>query len=243
MTEGEWLASADTVAMLELLGIHAGERKMRLFACACCRRHSHRVEGTYAAKAIEVVEEYVDGRASSKRLVIANRFGQRAAERFHDQFQETGEVAADIAHVHASACGAAAGRVRTDHPPCDIARQAVIYATMACAHEMVGDVRLYYSGDWKRFQAAELALHTATLREIFGNPFRPIAFVPAWRTTDTMLLARGIYDDRAFDRMPILADALQEAGCDSDELLNHLRDPDAAHVCGCWALDLVLGKE
>ncbi len=58
-----------------------------------------------------------------------------------------------------------------------------------------------------------------------------------------MLLASGIYAERAFDRMPILADALQDAGCDSDDILNHLRDANATHVRGCWALDLVLGKE
>jgi hypothetical protein len=52
----------------------------------------------------------------------------------------------------------------------------------------------------------------------------------------------GIYEDRAFDRMPILADALQDAGCDSDDVLNHLRDTTATHVRGCWALDLVMGK-
>jgi hypothetical protein len=81
------------------------------------------------------------------------------------------------------------------------------------------------------------------LREIFGNPFRPVAFDPAWRTSDVMLLARGIYGDRAFDRMPILADVLQDAGCTSDDILGHLRDPHATHVRGCWALDLVLGKD
>jgi hypothetical protein len=81
------------------------------------------------------------------------------------------------------------------------------------------------------------------LRDIFGNPFRPITFNPAWRTTDVLLLARGIYEERAFDRMPILADALQDAGCGSDDILNHLRDPHATHVRGCWALDLVLDKE
>jgi hypothetical protein len=80
-------------------------------------------------------------------------------------------------------------------------------------------------------------------REIFGNPFRPVAFNPAWRTTDVMLLARGSYDEKAFDRMPILADALQDAGCDSEDILHHLRDATATHVRGCWALDLVLGKE
>jgi hypothetical protein len=81
------------------------------------------------------------------------------------------------------------------------------------------------------------------LYEVFGNPFRPVAFDPAWRTSDATALATGIYEDRAFDRMPILADALQDAGCTSDDLLNHLRDPHATHVRGCWALDLVLGKE
>lgn len=65
---------------------------------------------------------------------------------------------------------------------------------------------------------------------------------PGWRTPDVMLLARGIDDEQAFERMPILADALQDAGCDYDELLNHLRDLHAAHVRGCWALDLILGK-
>ena len=81
------------------------------------------------------------------------------------------------------------------------------------------------------------------MREIFGNPFRPITFNAAWRTTDVMLLATGIYEEKAFDGTPILADALQDAGCDSDALLNHLRDANATHVRGCWALDLVLGRE
>jgi hypothetical protein len=81
------------------------------------------------------------------------------------------------------------------------------------------------------------------IRDIFGNPFRPVAFDPAWRTSDVTLLARGIYEEKAFDRMPILADALQEAGCEVADLLDHLRDRKQTHVRGCWALDLVLGKE
>ena len=83
----------------------------------------------------------------------------------------------------------------------------------------------------------------ATLRDIFGNPFRPVAFAPAWRTSDVLLLARGIYDERAFDRMPILADALQDAGCTNEDILSHCRDASAAHVRGCWVVDHVLGKE
>jgi hypothetical protein len=83
----------------------------------------------------------------------------------------------------------------------------------------------------------------ALLRDIFDNPFRTVTFDPAWRTSDAMLLAKGIYDEKAFDRTPILADALQDAGCTSDDILNHLRAPHATHVRGCWVLDLVLGKQ
>jgi hypothetical protein len=74
-------------------------------------------------------------------------------------------------------------------------------------------------------------------------PLDNVAFNPAWRTTDVMLLAQGIYGAKAFDRMLILADALQDAGCDNDDILSHCREASLAHVRGCWALDLVLGKE
>jgi hypothetical protein len=79
-------------------------------------------------------------------------------------------------------------------------------------------------------------------RDVFGNPFSPVVFDPVWRTSDVRGLARGIYDDRAFDRLPILADALIEAGCDDDVILGHCRGP-GPHVRGCWVVDLVLGKE
>ena len=68
-----------------------------------------------------------------------------------------------------------------------------------------------------------------------------LAADPAWLTSDVVALARGIYDERTFDRMPILADALQDAGCDSADILNHCRGA-GPHVRGCWVVDLVLGK-
>jgi hypothetical protein len=80
------------------------------------------------------------------------------------------------------------------------------------------------------------------LRDIFGNPIRPVALDPAWRTFDVVALAQGIYTDRAFDRMPILADALQDAGCTNEDVLNHCRDADRIHVRGCRVVDLVLDK-
>jgi hypothetical protein len=82
----------------------------------------------------------------------------------------------------------------------------------------------------------------ALIREVFGNPFRRVKPNPVWLTSDVSALARGIYDERAFDRMPILADALQDAGCTNEEVLNHCRDAKATHVRGCWVVDLVLEK-
>ncbi|MBA4191171.1 MAG: hypothetical protein C0467_24590 [Planctomycetaceae bacterium] len=79
------------------------------------------------------------------------------------------------------------------------------------------------------------------LREIIGNPFRPVSLDPVWLTSDVVALARGIYEERAFDRMPILADALQDAGCDNADILDHCRG-NSPHVRGCWVVDLVLGK-
>jgi hypothetical protein len=91
-------------------------------------------------------------------------------------------------------------------------------------------------------QAAERRLQCAYLRDIFGNPFRPMTFSPEWRTDTALTLARQMYESRDFGAMPILADALQDAGCDSEEVLGHCRGP-GPHVRGCWVVDLVLGEE
>jgi hypothetical protein len=80
-------------------------------------------------------------------------------------------------------------------------------------------------------------------RDIFGNPFRPVAFEPAWRTDTAIAVARQMYDSRDFGAMPILADALQDAGCEVEAILNHCRDANQPHVRGCWVVDLVLGNE
>jgi hypothetical protein len=81
------------------------------------------------------------------------------------------------------------------------------------------------------------------LRDIFGNPFRPVPFSPKWATDTAVSLARTMYESRDFSAMPILADAFQDAGCDSEDILNHCRDVNATHVRGCWVVDRVLGKE
>ena len=80
------------------------------------------------------------------------------------------------------------------------------------------------------------------IREVFSNPFRPVTFVPAWRTTTAITLAQTMYDTRDFAAMPILADALEDAGCEHPDILSHCRGP-GPHVRGCWVVDGVLGSQ
>ncbi|MCE9565687.1 MAG: hypothetical protein K8U57_26995 [Planctomycetes bacterium] len=83
-------------------------------------------------------------------------------------------------------------------------------------------------------------LQADLLRDIFGNPFRPVALDPSWGSDTVLSLARHIYESRDFSAMPILADALQDVGCDNDDILCHCRDEKQVHVRGCWVVDLVL---
>jgi hypothetical protein len=92
--------------------------------------------------------------------------------------------------------------------------------------------------DHDREQAAQCLL----LRDILGNPFRPVSLNPAWLIPQVLNLAQEIYDDRAFDRLPILAATLEDVGYGSHDLLDHCREP-GPHVKGCWVVDAVLGKK
>jgi len=82
----------------------------------------------------------------------------------------------------------------------------------------------------------------AIIRELFGNPLRPVTIENSWRTATVISLADAIYNNDFYNRLPILADALEDAGCDNADILNHCRQP-GDHVRGCWAVDLVLGKQ
>jgi hypothetical protein len=91
--------------------------------------------------------------------------------------------------------------------------------------------------------ARRLLAYTTLFHEFFGPlPFRDVPVDPEWLTFSVTALARGIYDNKDFSRMPILADALQDAGCDNVEILLHCRDTNHPHVRGCWVLDLLLGR-
>ncbi len=94
---------------------------------------------------------------------------------------------------------------------------------------------------WLRQRRRMRSIQVQVVRDIFGNPFRPATFDPSWRTSTVIALARQMYASRNFSAMPILADALGDAGCENEDILNHCRQT-GTHVKGCWVVDLLLGK-
>ncbi|WP_232068328.1 hypothetical protein [Gemmata obscuriglobus] len=121
-------------------------------------------------------------------------------------------------------------RIRYNPSPCRLAEAVTDANARNAARRALGDAH------WRLNFAQQASL----AREIFGNPFRPIDFT-SWRTGTTVALANGMYESRDFSAMPILADALQDAGCDNFDVLTHCRDASAEHVRGCWVVDGVLG--
>lgn len=97
------------------------------------------------------------------------------------------------------------------------------------------------SACWPSFRRIAGRRLATALSDIFGNPFRPVSLNPSWLTSTVHALAQGINQKKAFDRMSTLSDALQDAGCNNDDILNHCRQL-GEHVRGCWALDLLLAK-
>jgi hypothetical protein len=217
MTEGEWLRCADPLRMLQGLRCRVSERKLRLFACACCRRVWHLLEPDYRT-AVEAAERFADGRIGWEELAaVAHTLPYPAFE---------SEGAAE------DACAAAwAACAERGWDAASVAFEAAGCAVWAEAGAVAA------AGD------AEFRLHCQFLHDLFGNRFRPTPFIdPAWLAWDggaVQRLARAIYDNRSFDDMPLLADVLGRAGCTDQDLLAHCRKP-AEHVRGCWALDLLL---
>jgi hypothetical protein len=226
VTEKQWLRSRDPGAMIDHLGDVASERKLRLFAVACCERVADLLLDPRSLGALRAAERLTEGKV--KGGVWRER--KAAADAWYDDAGGQGSKDARWMAVQVIV-ESARGSART-LPVCALAAIE--------AQERLG-------GQWydvrSRRGKAERAVHPQLFRDIFGNPFSPVALDPAWVTTDVRALARGIYDDRAFDRMPILADALQDAGCASEGVLSHCRDATATHARGCWVVDLLLGKE
>jgi len=155
------------------------------------------------------------------RVAAPGRAAAEVAERFADGLATAAELRA--ARLACKYAGVGAAWYAAASRPEVAARNAALSALAGCD------------------PAAERVAQAALLRDLIGNPFRPVPFDSAWRTADVLALALAAYEERAFDRLPLLADAVMDAGCDSDAILDHCRSV-GPHVWGCWVVDLVLGK-
>jgi hypothetical protein len=199
--------------MLRALHGKASDRKLRLFAVASCRCSIPFVQREQLRGVANTIEQYADGQATYQEMVNSAKTSEWLC---------WNSVGRERALTNAAWCASAMNLWYWLRP---------LFRTKRVVH---------YLCEHDRGQSPHIA---ALLREIFGNPFRLVLFSAKWRTDTATALARQMYDSRDFGAMPILADALQDAGCDNEHILNHCRDANATHVRGCWVVDLVLGKE
>jgi hypothetical protein len=207
--------------MLESLRGKASDRKLRLFAVACCRCIWHLLADERSREAIRIAERFADG---------ASTF---------DELEATYRPAVAACHeAEGGAHFAAAGTA--ERSATDAARYAAYGA---------GAGLRPWPGLWGVELKAVEEAHAGLVRDVFGNPFRPVTISSSWQSPQVVALAQAGYDERDLPagtldttRLAVLADALEEAGCADAALLGHLRGP-GPHVRGCWAVDLILGKQ
>jgi hypothetical protein len=246
MTVCEWLTSSEPNTMLGSLpqgpagpGVsRAAARKLRLALCACCRRVAGAL-GPDGRAAVAAAEEHADGALPAKALAAAAALAAAEAG-------SAGRFSAGN-----QACWAAVW-VAQEHlfHPDQVLRSAATGAAFAAApyERLLEEINEAGEGGaqpvnalWRAAYEAERAAQAALLREVFGpGTPRPVpARWLAWEGGTVPRLAARAYGEGDFAALPVLADALEDAGCEDPEILSHLRGP-GPHVRGCWALDLLL---
>ena len=221
ITEADWQSCADPRPMRDALRGNASERKLRLYAVACCRQLGPLLKDARITDALDVAERHADGVATRADLEAALQGAARA-----QRAQRRKALLFAYAAVM-DACGPD-GRGAEE--------------TSALAAAAAADPRTTYGERLRQIRPDLYASLAALLRDIVGNPFLPVSVDRSWLTPAVIQLAHGIYDDRAVDRLPILADVLGEAGCTNAEVLDHCRQP-ATHARGCWVIDGLLQRE
>jgi hypothetical protein len=237
MHESEWTTCADTDPMFRLLQRKKQKlsaRKRRLFACACCRRIWASLDAC-CRHAVETAESFADGLATRAELNEAHDNAMnhhRPRESKLAQLQRAARSTPDIKDpviIAKRAWEAVEGASR----PAQALPSKTTFSAAQCVQ--------WASGDADGL-AQELADQADVLRDLVGSLEPRSRLDEAWlRWNDGVVakLARSIYDERAFERMPVLGDALPEAGCRDETLLDHCRSP-RPHYRGCWVLDLLL---
>lgn len=219
MTEAEWLAFDDPIQTLRFFRfterwqeLTLTERKWRLLACAFCRHIWHLLPDELSRSTVEVCECYLDGLADPQPLFARPLWEQPYAEN-------------TIEHAAYSAARSVGNCIEQVTGPTGASAEERA-ARCACMYALRAGVLAGHS------EAQEAKQHCLIIRDIFGNPFRPVGFAPEWRTDTATAIARQMYESRDFGTMPILADALQDAGCDNDAVLTHCRDVNQVHFRG-----------
>ena len=212
MTEAEWWDRASPDDIKKYLHRKVSQRKAMLFAVAAFRRLSYLLPDAWQLEGIDHLEQCAEGRAVNDESRRIIQ-GVRQAWPTTPELREPGTTdASQVALMLYRAL---------------VSRDSVSQAISAAAGTTDGD--------------QELRAQCHLLRDIVGNPFRPVAIDPAWLTSNVVSLAQTIYDERRFDHLPILGDALEEAGCQSEHILLHCRAGDK-HWRGCWLIDLLLER-
>lgn len=235
MTEAEWLAALEPGPMLAFLRSsgRASPRKLRLFDCACVRRVWNLLTDERSRKAVEVAERFADSLASIDELIVAQAVASATTTDVASAW-DAGQDAesGDFAGAFANAADAVA-----------YAATWTSSALTSRCESFIADAAAFATGSARVERAAQAAL----LRDIFGpSLFRSVSIEPSllsWNNGAIERLAQAIYEERAFERMPILADALEDAGCYGEDILRHCREQERQHCRGCWVVDLLLGKE
>jgi hypothetical protein len=225
MTEQEWLLCQEPQEMIQWLR-DAGklvDRKAQLFAVACCRRIWRLLLDERSRTAVEVAEQFAEGKVGLESVMAAWVPAWTVA---NEAEEVTLGVSGDI-----QAAAMAAGH-------------ALSGATLAAANTACVAACSLAEGLDEDSRAVELCYQADLLRDLFGPlPFRAVKMEVSWRTPAVLALAGSVYEEGRFEVLPILADDLEEAGCDDGDILGHLRRPGAIHARGCFVLDLVLNKE
>jgi hypothetical protein len=257
MTEAEWLACEDFAAMLGFVQGKASQRKLRLFRCARCRDEWCDL-AEECCRAVELAERYADGFGTTAELRAALKEAERIAEEYHHP-EDASQTDSDVFRWFASRLTCSALDLE-DHdslantptnPPelCHLLRclHGGLFHPTAVPKPVTERCPVCGGKGWVRQLGRFLPDNCSQCRGS-GRVLQPVGWV---KSNDGCVLkiAQGIYEERAMPegtldtgRLCILHDALLDAGCTEEALLSHCRAP-GPHVRGCWAIDLILGKE
>jgi hypothetical protein len=247
----EWLSDEEWDFLFDFLGgqVQPSERKMRLFACACCRAVWTFITDTKCREAIKVAEQFADHHVSVESLRVIYAEVAELARITWENTHRGGTISLEVALARSLA--GAAVHVSKEKVEEFFGKDAVDAVIGLVIHSAIP---AHLWGTREGDDAAEEALAPANakflhrFRCIFGNPFQPTPIDPGWLTPTVLSLSQAVYAERHLPsghldsaRIAILADALEDAGCTDPTILSHLRGP-GPHVRGCWLLDRLLGK-